>query len=459
MTEEMLLEMIKGLTKSYFLNQILIILALFLLGLVFLHITDEETGLRRILMSFPMGLALFSVAGAFLLMVGIPFNPVSAALAPILIIVILFFIKKRRLNFTEAFVKKELLALIVVIIIAAISSSGIFSLNVSNDSVYYYSSFPAMLVEAGAYAKSFDTYLTNVGQTSAVLNCLPFLYGFDTSFGIQHFMNINFILIFAEILYEDIFEIKKSVKTAVIAAIAGTFFLASSTPFLIISKWVLSNVYFMDYSFILFYLLKRDGGKKRGFSFSEFILFAMVTMIRQEGTVMVLLLIIAASSFEYTNKRLGLNFVLPVFLMEAFYYLMLFLRLGVDPLYSFLDWKKAVLVLGATAAVGFYVLVMRGKFLKIISDNINTVLIIAVAAGNVAILAVSHSRYLTNLYAFYQNIRIGNGWGYFGIFLAIAIVFMALEIIINKFRNISYNTAYIAAMLMTTIAVAWARGG
>ncbi|MCR4745710.1 MAG: hypothetical protein K5894_10860, partial [Lachnospiraceae bacterium] len=47
----------------------------------------------------------------------------------------------------------------------------------------------------------------------------------------------------------------------------------------------------------------------------------------------------------------------------------------------------------------------------------------------------------------------------FGIFLAIAIVFMALEIIINKFRNISYNTAYIAAMLMTTIAVAWARGG
>ena len=50
MTEEMLLEMIKGLTESYFLNQILIILALFLLGLVFLHITDEETGLRRILM-------------------------------------------------------------------------------------------------------------------------------------------------------------------------------------------------------------------------------------------------------------------------------------------------------------------------------------------------------------------------------------------------------------------------
>ena len=36
---------------------------------------------------------------------------------------------------------------------------------------------------------------------------------------------------------------------------------------------------------------------------------------------------------------------------------------------------------------------------------------------------------------------------------------MIYELISGKFRDISYETAYIAAMMMVTVIVAWARGG
>ena len=458
----MLLEMVTRMTEGYFLRQLMTIVLIYILGNVLVLLSGDEMKVReRILFAFPLGLALFSVTGAFLLMTGIVFNSLTATAAPIAAIfltAVLTMLKRKSVGRIKVD-RAELMAIPAVLIIAAVATSGFLSLNVSNDSVYYYSTFPAMLVKSGAYAKSFDTYLTNVGQTSAVINCIPFLYGFDTTFGIQHFMNINFLLIFADILYDEAFERLKCRKASVLAALMGSVFLATSTPFLIISKWVLSNVYFMEYGFILFALIKKDRSEKSSFDLKIFLLFALMTMLRQEGTVLVLLLAVAASSFDYTNKKLALNFILPVFLIEALYYMMLFLRLGVDPLYSFLDWKKAIAVLGSSVIVGIYLLLIRGKIFRPISSNINMMLIAAAAAGNLLILAASHSRYLTNLYAFYQNIRLGNGWGYFGFFLAAAGLLVIYELISGKFRDISYETAYIAAMIMVTVIVAWARGG
>ncbi len=463
-TSSELLDMIRNLTRGFFLCQILTITALYLLGEVFLAVTENKMKTeRRLLLAFPVGLAVFTVSGAFLLMVGIPFNSISATAAPVIILILIIISGRVRHDYKLVFKKADLIAILTVLLIAAFASSGILSLTVSNDSVYYYSSFPAMLVKAGAYSKSFDTYLTNVGQTSAVINCIPFLYGFDTSFGIQHFLNINFLLFFFDAIYTEIMESGKNIgsdkRKVLLAALLLTLFLAGSTPFVVMSKWVLSNVYFMEYSFILFWLLKAERENKSAFDLKLFFLFALLTMLRQEGSAIVLIIIIAASSFDYTNKKLTVNFVLPVFLMEAFYYIMLFFRLGVDPLYSFLDWKKAAAILGACVLLGIYSFFIRGRILGRITENVNFWLILASAAGNLAIMAVSHSRYLTNLYAFYQNIRQGNGWGYFGIFLAAAVLLMAFEILRRRCRNISYETGYLASMLLVTIAVAWARGG
>ncbi len=454
-----LLEMIKNLTAGYFVNQVLTIVILYFLGALFLTVTEKKIRTEhKILLSFPLGLAVFSVSGALLLMVGIPFNTLTSTAAPLLILAVSTFFMRKDIADRLKPAKAEIFALPAVLIIALIATSGILPLSVANDSVYYYSSFPAMLVKSGVYSKSFDTYLTNVGQTSAVINCLPFLYGFDTSFGIQNFFNINFLFVFADIIYDELIK-RSGRKMALLSAVAGTAFLASSTPYIVISTWVLSNVYFMGFAFILFYLLKAEKQREKDFDSKLFILFALLTMLRQEGSAIVLILILAASSFEYTNKKISLNFVLPVFMMEAVYYIMLFFRLGVDPLYSFLDWKKAAAILGAAVLIGVYTLVLRGRFLKFISDNVSFWLILAALLGNLAILVVSHSRYLTNLYAFYQNIRQGNGWGYFGIFFLLALMIMAAEIILSRFKNISYETGYIASMLMVTVAVAWARGG
>jgi len=367
----------------YFLRQVMVIAGLFTAGLIPAAIIRKRLpGKRDMLLAFPLGLSLFGVLGFLLLIFGIRLSVQNIILFFILLMAgLITYMRLKPCDAGQEFFKKDAAILAAgyaaVIMAAFFSCSGFLSQIVTNDSVYYYSMYPSILIHDGFISASLDKYLTDVGQTTAVIQCIPFLFGFDETFGIQHFLNINFILIFFVGLYKslsassDLCKPKLPCKPAIAAALIGTSFLVSCEPYIVLSKWILSNVYFMDFLFIVFLLellSANDGGEDRaGADWTEerlqdfriLFLNAFLIMSRMEGGVLVFVLALAFSVLPINRKKLLIHFALPLCIMELGYYGMIYLRIGINPLYSFLDAKTALLMVGLIVALIVFIILIR----------------------------------------------------------------------------------------------------
>ena len=482
---EILLECMKNVTGGYLLRQAVVIVVLAAAGLVCNHCLFHRfrhSLAFRLLLAFPLGLALYSVGGFALLLLGIPFNAFSMA-AALLLTVVAVAVCALRKGGRLVPGRQEAAAYVIFLLAAAATAvfccSGLLSVTIDNDSVYYYSTYPEIMAKTGSYLKYFDTFMTDVGQTSAVLNTLPFLYGFDNTFGIQHFMNLDFILFFAVVtaMLADRCLAKRGAggsgdmdrlrPGALVAGVLAALFMTGSYPFIFISKWVMSNVYFMEYFCIIVALvlvLEAGGlsaGELRGCGFALFVLTAMLSMLRVEGVVVCAVLILCLSTLDIGKRTLTLVFILPVFILQGGFYAMLYLRMGVDPVYSFLDVKKALAITLGLIMLMVYILFVRDRVLKIrfIRERYRLLVILVLVLGNAAFLAVNTERYVSNLLTIYRNIRLGHGWGYFGIFMVLAAVLIAVDVVRGGFKDVALVDLVWVCFILTIIAACWARGG
>ncbi len=449
----------------FFVKQTLTILALFLAGFLPLSMLRDrmEEGWKWLL-SYPLGVSEYGVLGSLLLITGVKLTLLNIIIAYILVLAGVILWKKRTdhqasvVNIT--FWGRVILS-VAVILTALVATSGVLPQIITNDSVYYYSVYPSILSSEGYLSLSLDKFLTDVGQTTAVVQSLPFFAGFDETFGIQHFMGINFICIFFAAVYEDLKEYFPEKTYYAAGAVICTLFLLTSESFVVMSTWILSNAYFMELFFIAFYIafkMGRDGSISGDFGFTLLFLIAMLSMCRMEGGVMVLVLALSLSGpgCSFDKRRMMLYFALPLTVMVIGYYVNLYLRIGVDPLYSFLDIKTALLMVALILGFSVYILFIRDR---LPSGYIPSLLILLLILGNAGLLIINPERYITNIKAFTSNIRAGNGWGMFWVVLAVYIVYFAYELIKRRFRDIPVTVYLPAAVTLAVFAVCFARGG
>ena len=461
----------KSLESVFFLRQWLTILALFVSGLFpTLIIRKRLPELRELLFSFPLGLSIYGVSGFLLLISGLGIS-VPGIICTYLVIMLglMLFLHFHPVNPPASGVfddnKRQravvfIVSFITVALIAALASSGFLSQNVSNDSVYYYSMYPSILVKNRVITASLDKFLTDVGQTTAVVQCLPFLFGFDESFGIQHFLNLNFILIFYTALFDILCKPLPKKRLRISAAFLGTLFLISCEPYIVISKWVLSNIYFTDFLFMVFFLAFKtsEDGEDADLlrDFSLVFMTAFLVMSRMEGGVLVFVMAMAFSATAMKKKSLLLYFGLPLAIMELGYYGMIYLKVGIDPLYSFLDMRSALLMAGMIVFLIVYIIFFR----KLIALSYVPILLLgALLLGNAGLLVINHERYITNIKAFLLNIRQGNGWGFFSIIIVIYCLMLVFELVRRRFTDLPVLTFLPAALVLSIFAVCFARGG
>ncbi len=469
----MILETYKSIMSAvsgtYMLNQVLTILMLFLAGFVPIMMLREKISFKWVmLLSFPLGVSIYSVSGFLLLITGIRFNLLGILTAYVMLILLVMIYSVRTagemVNIMQKFkvdIKLPILigAIAAVIIPAIIACSGILPQVVTNDSVYYYSVYPSILVHDGFLSVSLDKFLTDVGQTTAMIQTLPFMFGFDETFGIQHFFNYNFILIFFTAVYEEFNKREAGGKPEILLPLLCTLFLVTSEPFIVLSSWVLSNAYFMVHFFILSYLFtKVDEEKTDSAEYSLILIFmsAMTIMSRMEGGVMVFVLALALSTLKVSGKKLLLVFGLPLAVMELGYYVNLYLKIGVNPLYSFLDMKTAIIMVGMIAVFVVYIILIRDHMP---AQYVPVLLMAALLLGNIGLLVINHNRYVTNIKAFILNIRLGNGWGAFLLMIIFYAVIFLYEVFRRKFRDIPVEVFLPAVMVLAVFAVCFARGG
>lgn len=438
-------------------SQSLTILVLFLAGYIIINgALKDFNPIFNALLAFPFGLAMFAVSGLVVLIANIKYTINSVMAAFIIIWVIFMLIVKVSFNdVLKLFVSKFSLAVLVVAIIVSIFSvSGIIPLSLSNDSIYYYSLYPQTLVIDGGYMLSHDVFLTDVGQSVAVINTLPFMLGYHESFGIQTALLISFFGVFIYFCYER-FEIDSSkyIKITILSCVL--LLVITCTPFLVISEWVLANCYFMDYMFLVFalsYYYMKHKIKELLYIIALFILF--LSMARMEGLIMLGVLLLSISVEDIKNSDLVKYYIFPSLIFVIPYYVILYFKIGVNPLYSFLDIKKALLQAGFMIVVGFYFAFIRGRYFMFFQrDRFAYSLMGALAGINLLLLVYNHEKYLNNMVSFFKNIIMGNGWGYFGFF----IILMAILLPYKKIDNA--NKLFCVSYVLVCMAVLFARDG
>ena len=121
-----------------------------------------------------------------------------------------------------------------------------------NDSLYYFSAYPNAIVREGRYIRYFDVFLTDAAPIGSIIQTLPYLYSFSETFAIQYMTDLCFLLIFASALYFELYDALGD-RGSLIASLAATAFLLTSSAYLTTAKWVMAGVYFMSFLFITSY--------------------------------------------------------------------------------------------------------------------------------------------------------------------------------------------------------------
>ncbi|NLG03690.1 MAG: hypothetical protein GX567_07695 [Clostridia bacterium] len=461
--------MLTQLSQGFYIRQVAVIISLYLLGMITLYAyRDRLECLTRTLLAFPIGLALWCIGSFILLTIGIPFRLLTIILLIVCFEVVLYAVlrHKERLVFSREIVigvlKQELVGLLIVGVIACISVSGLFSVSVSNDTMYYYMYYPEVITQNGQYLPSYDVFLSDVGPLATMIGTLAAMFGFDQTYGIQMFFTIDFIVVFATAVYD---QAKGPLgKKAYLASAVSTAILVSATPFVVISKWILANVYVMFYSFILLYLAHKlsKEGKKCLIILS--VLVSMISMLRMEGGIVACFMIVCISTLDYKKDELLTYLMLPTILIPGLYYYLYFARFDVHPLYSFLTWPKALLLVVLMSALAGYLIVLRENLSLIFLRRIRKLILLALCVGNLCLLMIAPRDYIMAVKAFAENFLYQQGWGYAIILAVMAFIFLLLleekTGWSKQYRpDIEYEELIVWGYILVTIAVSYARGG
>ena len=478
------------LSEGYMAAQAGVIVFLFITGHIFARasfggIKDREA--LTLLFAYPSGLALFSVSGYLMLCLGIPFNTWTVSGCIILISVsgiCEIMRRERQVNITHAdperagsvigegndsvvdikMYRKEIAAFLsavaVVLVVSIMLTSNPFRVAVDNDSFYYFSAYPNAIVSEGRYIKYFDVFLTDAAPIGSIVQTLPYLFGFSETFGIQYFLDLNFVLIFLYALFCELSESMKR-RDALICSLAAALFLVTSTAYLTTAKWVMAGVYFMSYYFMTAYLCysvskRRDEGRPYAMMA---VMIVMTSMLRHEGVMLSVVLLMLLSALRgYRGRELALSCAMPMLAAALMYYIKVFIILDVHPLYAFLTPAKAAFMAFVMLSALLYLLILRDRLPEKLTGGIYILLPVLVISANLAILLLRGGRYLGNLYMFYLNVRIGAGWGYFGYIAVFIVLLLIFKAVSGREAYVQFFDSLMVSYVFSVFLVSFGRG-
>ncbi len=457
-----------GLSKGYFVKQLAVILCIFVFGAIICDAFESvnTSRIKKVLLAYPAGLCTFSVTAYAMLVAGIPYNTltVSALIIGELIVITALRGKSFCLHMNRTKMLHMIIALLVVIAVAAVAASGLAPVSISNDSMYFFRRYPEFIVYYGKLRDQFDFWLTDTGLGSVVIDTLPPLFGFGESFGIREFFHLDFICLFAVCVY-DRAKLYLRGKNAYIAAFIVTLVLVTSTPFVILGHWALANMYFMELFFIAAYTA---AGRKAGDIGVLPILLVALSLLRIEGTVFAVWLVLCISLYTDLSKKLVVYVLLPTALLFTGYCLKIFVGFYVfDNIYLFLTPQKAVILIGAMIMAGVYILLVEERLKKRMEKIQPYIYIAVLILANIALLVMNSELYIGNLKAFSANLFRQSGWGMFAFFSAFLIVFIIAEYLIRTIKKhgkkgsdsvLSFSTMLTVGFVLIVIIASYGRG-
>lgn len=477
--------LIKSYSSGYLINQLFVILMLFVLGITAAYVLMPENGRTGsdtveagneyvMIIGFPLGLAIFEVIGCVLLIAGIPYNRTSVLTMVCIVYIALLITLIVKRSFKNIEVKKLIVFCAIAIVLAIVAVSGYIKISVSNDSLYYFWQYPRAICYHEGLRDQFDNFLTDTGLGASVVGSIPFLFGFGETFGIQEFFHMNFVMFFGYAVYDGARAVlpKLTKKKAVLVAVLCAILFATCTPVYILAHWAMSNVYFMELFFICLWLCRKFAGDMNGGRLATISIFATsAAFFRMEGGIFILLLAAIVSLLSIDGKYIAMMLV-PVALLQGLYELKIFTQFEIDHPYTFMTKGKALIQFVAYVAFIVYILFIRDRLPKIIKNHLQSIYAVGFLGVNGVLLMLKPDLYINNLRAFAGNLFGQSGWGMVPyLFVGVLFIIVCLEFVIQKrgkegfaelsdLNNMEYAYWIYAAIgfFLIALAVSFARG-
>ena len=465
--------------QHYFM-QVLIIVCLFVLGVsvtTLLMPRKESSHAVIFTMAFPVGVSVFIFVGFIMLVSGVPYKANLITLFMTVIGLCSLFCAAAHHSFRDngISVKRFVLSTVLAAVVAMMATSGRFPMSVSNDSLYYFWQYPRAIVHYEGLRPQFDNFLTDTGLGAAVIGTLPFLYGFGETFGIQSFFNFNFILFFANAIYEMLGRLKSDMDTkkrVAVCVLCGAV-IGMCTPVYILSHWAMANMYFMEVCFIVLYLLFRysDNHSYGKMTLIGTMVFAL-SLLRIEGGIFTMMIVLIASLLGYRGKDIVAFLILPSAVLTGMLDIQIFARFKVDNPVKFLTPQKAALQFACFIVLTVYMIFVRSRIKEKFKEYLPLGFIGALFFMNVGLLIYDSNRYIANLRAFTGNLFGQSGWGMLPYMLIGAVVIILFwELFVDNVGSArlkqlldvkSYYSAFwlmsSLAFVLVCLAVSFARG-
>lgn len=466
-------QFIGELSLKFYIFQVITILVLFLYGFILISlIRKNNISFLDILLAFPLSLIVYSCTGYFLLSFGIPFTRISVIIGMLIILSVALLFAKSSIKadkdinnmagncnsdsgkgINHLSKKYLLMAAAIVIFLAMIATSGVFSVSTTNDSMYFFQEYPRALIYYGELVSYLDNFLTDASQGIAIIGTIPFFFGFDEIFGIIIFLNFNFILIFVYAVFDFCKSRLDAKKSYVLTAIAFLI-LTSSMPYIIMSRWFMANMFFMEYMFIFIYLSYKYEKDINGPSLVILSFFITgLSLMRMEGALNAGILIACVMMLGYKNRDLILYFLCPMLILQAMYLFRIFGILTLHTGIQFMTKEKAIILIAFLLALIAYCMLIRKKVFLKIQKHYSLILPLGFLGLNVLILAYDRADYITNMKAFILNVTRNSGWGLF-----VSVIIGILIMVPFKSMKINYFDITVICYVLSTIVVGWARG-
>lgn len=467
MTQEWLADFLSKFRAGYFIAQSLTVFALFLAGLCFVMLIKRRLESPvHVLLAYPAGLSLYLLSGVILLVTKQRFAAASLIITMLILMLLGYMVTSAVSGTCRGFapVKPSLLitVLIAAILVSIIACSGIFPVSLWNDSMYPYSLYPRAIVRYGYLKRKFNVFLTDVGLGSAVTGTLPWIFGFNETFGIQAALNLDFLIFFGFMVRETAGR-KGPVRNVITAC--GLLLLVTSMPFAVISGWAMSNMYFTEFLFICtgsaVYFAKKAGEQKN--TAGDILLLSVITaamsFFRMEGMMIAAFVILSYTMIGLSGKLLALFSVLPCMVLYGLYYIRIFIIMTINAPYTFLNRTKAVIQMVALTALFLYLILIQGRVKKTLSKHLKVIITAGLVLANLILFFLDPALYTADLKAFYLNLTHMSGWGVFPVFVVSALaVTLCCQITDKKKPSVSYMDFVSISYILITLGVSFARG-
>lgn len=406
-----------------------------------------------ILLSTPVGVALWGILSILVLLSGIRYSATTMFTTCIILEILIFFVRRRK-KIVLQYNTDELLNICMLVFgIICVLSTGIFYVFSAGDTITYIDILGKAFVIEGGFSEHFETIFLSTGIALAPLSSLTYMLGSNNIYLIHSMFLLNFFFFFWYVAYKKIADSIYKKHSEIISFICVLLIL-SMPPILYLSGWIISNVYIMCYLFILAILfLDLDYSSKAdvGSSIIIGIFCVFFVYLRSDAAITLSCFVLSGVIEQISSKKMICTVILPSIFAMILYYGKIYLILGTDGKGLFLDVKTIGAMLFLLIVMMIYYIFFRNKRFLFLQENLVLFVTIMLLLVIFFLYIISPEVFLRSINVYNINITDissqGGFWGGTGIF----ILMMLLLARIYNSRKIKCIEFLVVILVLTNV--------